>query len=157
MNSQGNLNILKDFEKNKILGMLNEQFGVENIPGILLQRGAERIFLYTGDLNLNGIMELEETLPVERVGVYFGKFIDDKFRLSLEGTQMVQNQIKKGVFELDDGQVESWMSGSELNVETGFKGILAMKYKKDFLGCGKASALKIGNFIPKNRRLKLKS
>ena len=33
-------------------------------------------------------------------------------------------------------------------------GFLAMKQKDDFLGTGKASAEKIGNFIPKNRRLK---
>jgi len=31
-----------------------------------------------------------------------------------------------------------------------------MKYKNDFLGTGKASENKIGNFIPKNRRLKHK-
>jgi len=148
---------MNDSEQNEVLKMLNRQFGVKKIPGVLLQRGAERIFLYSGDLGSEEIFGLEKTLPVERVGVYFGKFFEDSFRLSIEGAQILQNQINKGVFELDDSQVDTWMSGSELNVETGFKGILAMKYKDDLLGCGKASALKIGNFIPKNRRLKLKN
>jgi len=37
------------------------------------------------------------------------------------------------------------------------RGFLIMKYKDDFLGTGKASENKIGNFIPKNRRLKVKN
>jgi NOL1/NOP2/fmu family ribosome biogenesis protein len=37
------------------------------------------------------------------------------------------------------------------------KGIVAIRYKEDFLGCGKASESKISNFIPKSRRLKLKT
>ena len=104
----------------------------------------------------NEIYDLKRTLPIERVGVYFGKFVNEDFRLSIEGSQILQDQINKNIFELNEEQVETWMSGSELNVETGFNGFLVMKYGGDFLGCGKASALKIGNFIPKNRRLKLK-
>jgi len=46
------------------------------------------------------------------------------------------------------------MKGNELEIKTGKKGFLIMKYKNNFLGCGKASELKIGNFIPKSRRLK---
>ena len=36
------------------------------------------------------------------------------------------------------------------------KGFVIMKCEDDFLGTGKASENKIGNFIPKNRRLKYK-
>ena len=49
------------------------------------------------------------------------------------------------------------MKGNELEIQTGKKGFLIIKYKNDFLGCGKASEPKITNFIPKNRRLKEKS
>ena len=47
--------------------------------------------------------------------------------------------------------------GEELQIETGKKDLLILKYKDDFLGCGKASEKKITNFIPKNRRLKSKT
>ncbi|MCH8325462.1 MAG: hypothetical protein IIB83_02685, partial [Bacteroidetes bacterium] len=67
-----------------------------------------------------------------------------------------KNQIKKNIFELNKEQAELWMKGSELNISTGKKGFLIMKYKDNFLGSGKASAEKIGNFIPKSRRLKNK-
>jgi len=48
------------------------------------------------------------------------------------------------------------MQGSELQITTGKKGYIIIKYKNDFLGTGKASENKITNFIPKNRRLKYK-
>jgi len=46
------------------------------------------------------------------------------------------------------------MKGQDLQIKTGKRGFFVMKYKDDFLGCGKASQEKIGNFIPKSRRLK---
>ena len=46
------------------------------------------------------------------------------------------------------------MKGHELPIKTGKRGFLIMKHGEDFLGAGKASENKIGNFIPKNRRLK---
>ncbi|MDE1848827.1 MAG: hypothetical protein KGH55_02240 [Nanoarchaeota archaeon] len=75
-------------------------------------------------------------------------------RLSIEGSQILKNQIKKNTFELDEKQAEEWMSGRELNIRPGTRAFLVMKYKNDFLGCGKASEEKISNFIPKMRRLK---
>ncbi len=148
--------IFNERDKKGVLEKLNKQFGVTEIPGTLLSRGAERIFFYSGDLDRKGIVELEQTIPIERIGVYFGKFVDEKFRLSIEGVQILKDQINKNVFELDKENADLWMSGSELNVETGFKDFLIIKYGNDFLGCGKASALKIGNFVPKSRRLKIK-
>ena len=44
--------------------------------------------------------------------------------------------------------------GQELNIKSGKKDFLVMKYEDNFLGCGKASEEKISNFIPKMRRLK---
>jgi len=49
------------------------------------------------------------------------------------------------------------MKGQELNLKSGKKGFVIMKYNDDFLGSGKASEEKIGNFIPKTRRLKEKN
>jgi len=44
--------------------------------------------------------------------------------------------------------------GRELNIKTGKRDFLIIKHGDDFLGTGKVSEEKIGNFIPKNRRLK---
>jgi NOL1/NOP2/fmu family ribosome biogenesis protein len=72
----------------------------------------------------------------------------------MEATQLLKNQITKNIFELNEEQMNEWMKGNELNIQTGKKGFLAMKYQNDFLGCGKASENKISNFVPKERRIK---
>lgn len=150
--------IFTEKEKEDFLKKLKGQFGIEKIEGMLLQRGAERVFLYSGEMRKADIINLENNLPVERVGIYFAKIFQPtgEIRLSIEGTQMLKEQIKKNIFELNEEQLDEWMKGRELNLSSGMKGFVIMKYKNDFLGCGKASQEKISNFIPKNRRLKEK-
>ena len=152
------LKILNKNEKEEIIERLNKQFGIEKVEGIILKRGTERLFLYNGNLSAKQIEKLEKAVTIERVGVYFAKLIpgENKIRLSIEGTQLLKNQIKKNIFELKDEQVEQWMKGQELNIRVEQQGFLVIKYKENFLGCGKASAEKISNFIPKSRRLKEK-
>jgi len=151
------LRTIEGKDKEKILEQLNRDFGIKEIPGILLMRGAERIFLYQGDLTMEQISNMEKTFVIERIGVYFAKEQNGEVRLSLEGVHLLKDQIIKGIFELDEKQADEWMHGSELNLETGKKGFLVMKYKEYFLGTGKASEKKISNYIPKNRRLKFKN
>ena len=83
--------------------------------------------------------------------------VEDKIRLSIEGSQILGAQIKKNIFELDEKQMEEWMMGQDLPIKTGKRDFLVIKYQDNFLGCGKASEEKIGNFIPKSRRLRAKS
>ena len=83
--------------------------------------------------------------------------MDNKIRLSIEGVQLLKDQITKNIFEINDEQLELWMKGNELNIKTGKNDFLIMKHNNDFVGCGKASAEKITNFIPKNRRLREKN
>ena len=151
------LKILSIKEKKKIEEYLRERFGIQKIKGLLVKKGEERLFIFQGDLNPKQILELENKIRLERVGVYFAKMIRDEAKLSIEGVQILKNQIKKNIFEINEAQAEQWMSGQELNIKTGKRGFIIIKYKNDFLGCGKASEEKITNFIPKSRRLKNKT
>jgi len=157
-----NLKILNQKEKQEILNKLNKQFGIEEIPGQIIMRGKERLFLYTGSYNEKDLGNISKISIIERVGAYFAKRIQDrdgeKIRLSIEGSQIFSNQITKNIFELsNEKDVEEWMKGHELLIKTGKRDFLVMKYKDDFLGTGKASEEKITNFIPKNRRLREKN
>ena len=145
-------------EKEKLLKKLNEQFGISDIPFKIAHLGKERIILFSGDASEDEIFLIDDVARIEGVGVYFAK-IDEKtgdIRLSIEGTQLLKNQITKNIFELTEEQAEQWMMGQELNISAEKKGFLVMKFKEDFLGTGKASENKIGNFVPKSRRLKYK-
>lgn len=151
--------ILNNKEKAEIVEQLNQQFGIKEISGVILQRGAERLFLFQGNFTINQIQNLEKTIPIERVGVYFAKIVpgENSIRLSIEGAHLFKEQIKKNIFELTDKQAENYLKGEEIYLKTPEKerGFKVIKYKSDFWGCGKASAEKISNFIPKQRRVKL--
>lgn len=148
------LKILNKNQKKEIENLLKKQFGIDKIPGIIVRRGEERLFLFSGDFDEKQIRRLERNVIIERIGVYFATVIGNEIRLSIEGSQALKSQIKKNIFSLNSDQAEEWMKGRELLVKTGKRGFLIMKYKDDFLGTGKASEEKIGNFIPKSRRLK---
>lgn len=151
------LHILSEKEKKEILQELRERFGISKIDGLIIMVGKERLFLFQGSLKEDEIKELESLVPIERAGIYFAKIQDKEIRLSIDGTNLFKNQITKNIFEIsNEKNLNEWMHGSEILVKTDLKGYVVMKYKDNFLGCGKASAEKITNFVPKNRRLKFK-
>lgn len=155
------IKILNKSEKRKIENKLGERFGIKKIPGFLAQFGKERLYIFTGNISPKEIIEISDATRIERIGVYFAKIVpgeEDLIRLSIEGSQILQDQITKNVFELNDIQAQKWMEGKSLDIQLGEerKGFLVMRHGSDFLGAGKASIKKIGNFIPKNRRLKPK-
>jgi NOL1/NOP2/fmu family ribosome biogenesis protein len=143
-------------ERVRIIKILNQQFGIKDIPFMMARLGKERIIIFSGEISEREILNIDEVAHIEGVGLYFAKEEMDGIRLSIEGSQLLKNQITKNIFELNDKQAEQWMMGQEINIKTGKKGFFIMKFKDDFLGTGKISAEKIGNFIPKSRRLKSK-
>ena len=167
-NKTPGLEVLSKAEHKEILFYLKEQFGIEELPGVLVRRGKERIFLFQGNLMIRQIRKLEKNVFIERAGAYIGKLVEysdvpgkKEMRLSIEGSQIFKEQIKENIVELDSKEVEKWMSGRELLIKTDEdkKGFVIIKSKETgyFLGCGKASKEKISNYIPKNRRLKDKN
>ena len=153
------IHILSNQETREILSKLKEQFGIKEIPGKLIKIGKEKIYLFNGDFSEEQIENLEKITFIEKTGVYIGAIFlpTDEIRLSIEGTQIFKDQITKNIFEINNEQLENWMFGRELNIKTGLRGIIAIKHQDDFLGCGKTSENKIGNFIPKSRRLRSKN
>lgn len=150
------LKILTKLEKKQIQDKLKKQFGITEIPGILLQSGTERIFLYQGSLTEKQIKSLEESrINIERIGIYFAKEQGSEIRLSTDGIHILRDQITKNILELNKEQLNEWMHGQELNIKTDSRGFIIIKHKEDYIGCGKASENKITNFMPKSRRLKV--
>lgn len=150
------LKILNEKEKKVVENKLNEQFGISEVLGKIIMRGKDKMFLFSGSFSKSQIKKLEKITVIERIGAYFAK-MDERtkdIRLSIEGSQTLGSRIKKNVFEINEEQTQEWMKGRELRIKTGKKGFLILKHKNDFLGTGKASEEKIGNFIPKSRRLK---
>ncbi len=154
------IQIFSNRETQEIFSKLNEQFGIQEIPGKLIKIGKEKIFLFNGDFSDEQIKNLEKITFIEKIGIYIGAIFlpTGEIRLSIDGTQIFKDQITKNIFELENKeQLDNWMQGEELNIKTNLRGIIIIKYENNFLGCGKASENKIGNFIPKSRRLRSKN
>ncbi|NCN87012.1 hypothetical protein GW932_04200 [archaeon] len=151
------IRIIEGKEREKFVEKLNEQFGIKEIPGKIIMRGREKVFLFTGDFENKEIWELEKITFIERVGTYMAKIEEGGIRLSIEGSQILKNEITKNTIELNEEEMETWMMGHEVLKKSGLRGYIIMKYKNEMLGTGKASEEKITNFIPKSRRLRDKT
>jgi NOL1/NOP2/fmu family ribosome biogenesis protein len=149
-----NPKFIKSGEKKKIIKKLNEQFGIEKIPHLLIETGKEKLRGYSGILSKEQILEFCSLTKVEVIGIYLIRKEYD-FRLSFDAASILKNQITKNIIEIDEKQYEKWIRGYDLEIPAQ-KGTLIIKFNSDFLGCGKSNGEKIINHIPKERRIKTK-
>jgi len=146
------MKIIYSKEKKKILEELKEQYGIDKLPYLLVQFGSDKIRAYSGEFSTDELRFLDRNLKIENMGLYFLN-IKESFRLTIDGVSLFKNQITKNIITLNDSQAKSWLKGEDLLVkkERGYK---VLKYKDEFIGCGKSTGEKITNFVPKERRIK---
>lgn len=147
------MQFIKSSEKKEIISQLNNQFGITDLPFLLIESGKEKIRGFSGHLSKDEIIELGKILNIEVIGLYLIKKEENIFRLSLDATHLLKEQIIKNIIEIDDSQLKEWIRGQDLDIKTQ-KGIVIIKHASDFIGCGKSSGDKIFNYIPKERRIK---
>lgn len=147
------MKIIYSSEKKKILKQLNEQYGISKLPYLLLRFGEDKIRIYSGSLSNDELNTLAANLRIENIGLYFAKQEKDGIRLTLDGIQVLKEQITKNILELTPEQVEDWLKGFDLDIKTG-RGFKILKNNNEFLGCGKSTGERITNFVPKERRIK---
>jgi NOL1/NOP2/fmu family ribosome biogenesis protein len=144
---------LTSTDKKRILEQLNEQYGISELPYLIIQFGKEKLRLYTGNLSKEELYHLDNEARIETIGLYFAKFENEGIRLTIDGTQILKHQITKNILELDDKKADEWLRGNDLDIkeERGWK---VLKHKNELLGCGKSTGERITNFMPKERRIK---
>jgi len=166
------IEFLDKAKKKKVLEYLN-YLGLNEIDGLFLKSGKERIRVYTGDFNKDDILVFYNLLPIESVGLYFAKEILDKsngqreIRLSLDGSHLLKDQIKNNIISLDSEQEKKWFFGEDIDLNEeqielvkDFKERFVVIQSKDcfdFIGTGKLSVCgtKVYSFLPKERRRKV--
>ncbi len=145
---------IKSKEKKEMQEKLNQQFGIKEIPFLLVKSGKEKLRAFSGSLSKDEISELANLARVENIGLYFAAIHEDGIRLSLDACHLLQNQISKNIIQLDDKQSLNWFKGNDLEFESKIKGFAILKHEDDIIGVGKASGNSIKNFLPKERRIK---
>lgn len=140
-------------QKKKIINKLNKQFGITTIPYLFLKFGKEKLRLYSGDFSKEELIQLDNNIRIEGIGLYFAKIQEDGIRLSLDGTILLRSQITKNILELTNKQSENWFKGHNLDLKLD-KNFKILKINDDFIGSGKSTGEKITNSMPKERRIK---
>lgn len=91
-------------------------------------------------------------LRVTAMGSYFGE-LKKGLRLSIEGSQLVGPHSNKQIVELSSEEVMLWLKGNDLPMPGDTNGLVLVRHKTDFLGCGAIKDKTMLNFVPKIRRL----
>jgi len=146
------IQFIKSSKKKKIIQFLTAQFGISKLPYLLIKAGKEKIRAFSGHISKEEIQTLNKLTNIEIIGLYLLKKEQD-FRLSLDATHILEDQITKNILKINDSQFKDWIRGHDLEIQAP-KGTLVIKHNEDFLGCTKSNGQKAFNYIPKNRRLK---
>lgn len=151
-----NAKVLNAGERKKFLAELNDKFGIEaeDLNYVFVETGKGKMRVFSGSLSRDEIIELSEISHIEIVGLYFARYDDmSGLRLSLDGTHLLGDAIKKNVFEVNLEQAHDWMRGEDLAVELE-RGVWVIKHGEDYLGCGFSNGTKMFNYIPRERKMK---
>lgn len=146
------INFVKSNEKRKVIEQLKEQYGIEDLPFLLVKGGKEKYRGYSGHLSKEEIDELGELANIEILGLYLIKEEHD-LRLSFDTPLLLKDQIKKNILEINEKDFHLWIRGNDLDIKVP-QGTYIIKFGEDFFGCGKSNGEKIFNYVPKDRRLR---
>jgi len=147
--------ILNSKDKKIIRQTLDKQFGINEIPSDIIYfclNKKERVYAANRE-----IFDIEqESLRVNAFGLYFGTYMVDGFRLSLEGSQMIGPLATKNIFSISNSQFEDYLKGLNISCEVPEfqKQYVLVKHDNDFLGVAKIKNNILNNHLPKSRRLK---
>lgn len=147
--------ILNSKDRKIIKQQLFAEFGVNEIPKDIVYfclNKKERVYVCNKE-----IFDIDlENLRVNAFGLYFGTFMPDGFRLSLEGSQIIGPLATKNVFIINENQRDEYLKGENLVCENKEfqKHYVLVKFGNDILGVGRVKDNILTNHLPKARRLK---
>lgn len=148
-----NMRILNSREIKQVVADINGQFGCDFKPeGAFLENNEGRLYIISkkfGEIN-------DEKIRISTLGLYFGKREAAGIRLSIEGSQLIFPT--RNTIELDDKQISIWMQGKDIEIgDKGMEGFVIITHKGDSFGCGHYKNGKIQNYVPKSRRLNVRT
>lgn len=164
------IQILDKAKKKKIVQEI-QNLGIKKIEPLLIKTGTERIKAFTGSMSTEEIYNLWRVVPIEGIGLYFGKEMISKrtgereIRLSLDGLHLLQKNIVSNQVYLEKEQEEQWFKGKDIELNTDEQNkypfhkqfvVVYSQASNDIIGTGKMSADGniIFNYLPKERQRK---
>ena len=149
-----NIHFIKSSEKKKVISYLNSQFGIVNLPYLLIKSGKEKIRAYSGHLSKEEILQLAQLTNIETLGLYLmRKEHENDIRLTIDACHLLKDQITKNTINISDEQLKEYLKGQNINIQAQ-QGNIIIKHNDDFIGGAKSNGEKVFNYVPKDRRLR---
>jgi len=142
--------------RKKIIEELNSNFGITELPKVIFATGRDKMRGFSGDLTIDEIYSLDRLANVEFIGIYLFKEDLGHLRLGFDGAILLGKQIIKNIVEIDEKQLEKWMTGHSLEIPLE-RGMYAVRHNGDIFGCGLSDGKILINFVPKERRIRRSS
>jgi len=124
----------RKFLENRLKGLYGVEEGFNDL--VLIKCGRGRIRATTKET-----LELASRLRgIQQIGLYVMKISNGDISLSVEGSQLLNDEIKENVIELDEEQVEKWMKAIPIKTETTYHGRYVIgKFNRLYLGSARVS------------------
>jgi len=142
------IKFLSSKELKPIVAFIKTHFGCTFVPEEAWVENEDRLYLISRDLEKIDL----SALRINSLGLYVGEWRHEELRLSIEGSQLFGPHAKKNVIELSSHELLAWLRGEDM-LKSGEEGFVIVRYKTDYVGCGKIKEGKLLNFVPKIRRL----
>lgn len=125
-------------ERKTLQENLRRQYGVEEaFKDLVLYISGERRIRAATPETARFARKLRK---VQQIGLYVAKLSKAGVALSPEGSQLLDDAIKKNVIELSEKEAELWMKAAPLTLKTEAKGIYVVgRLGKLYLGSGRVS------------------
>jgi len=124
-----NTHFIKTPEKRHIVEKLNDNYGISDLPYLLIESGKEKIRAFSGSLSKDEIIELGKICKIEIVGCYLMKNENNELRLSFDAPLILKEQISKNVVDINDEQFKLWIRGHDIEFkEEVTKGNVVIRY-----------------------------
>ena len=132
------MKILNPRERKFLENRLRSLYGVEADfkDLVLVKCGRKRIRATTKE-----VLELASRLRgVQQIGLYVMKISNGDISLSIEGSQLLGDEIKNNIVKLDEGQVKKWMRAIPIKIGITYRGRYVVgKFNRLYLGSARVS------------------
>lgn len=149
--------LLDNTKKKKIIQILNNNYGIEDLPYLLIKTSKEKIRAYSGGLSWDELNELAKTIHIELVGMPLCSIIEEDSRINFDALNLpiIKNQIKENFIEISEEELIKWIKGNNIDKESNLKAqFVIIKHNNDFFGIASNRKTFLQNYIPKERRVR---
>lgn len=149
--------LLDRTKKKKIIQILEKNYGITELPWLLIKTSKEKIRAYSGALSWDELNELAKTINIELIGMPLCSIIEENSRINFDAVNLpiIKNQIKENFIEISEEELKSWIRGNNIERESNLSApFILIKHNADFFGIASNRKTFLQNYIPKERRVR---